>query len=163
MPAEIRTARASDIGALVAIENAAFETDRLSRRSFQRLLGSRSAEVLVACADGKVAGYCLLLFRRGGSAARLYSIATDDSGQGVGRALLAEAEQTAARRGCRSIRLEVRVDNRRAKSLYERNGYEKVGEVSDYYADGMTAFRYEKPLSPLADAGPVTSREPLRA
>jgi hypothetical protein len=32
MPAEIRTARASDVDALAAIENAVFEGDRISRR-----------------------------------------------------------------------------------------------------------------------------------
>jgi ribosomal protein S18 acetylase RimI-like enzyme len=48
----------------------------------------------------------------------------------------------------------VRADNDRARELYERNGYHRIGEVPGYYADGATAFRYQKQLHAAeADAG----------
>src|SRR5262245_19388542 len=141
MPADIRAARASDIDALVAIENTVFETDRMSRRSFRRLIGADAAVLLVAESSGRISGYCVVLFRRGSKSARLYSLATGAGreGAGIGGALLGAAEQTARDRGCRSLRLEVRADNDRARALYERSGYTRIGDVADYYADGATA------------------------
>lgn len=147
MPADIRTARVSDIDALVAIENAVFVADRISRKSFRHLAGATTSAVLIADDAGKVAGYCVVLFRKGNAAARLYSIAVAPGvGPGHGRTLLAAAERAARGRDCKALRLEVRANNDRARILYEKNGYRRIGEVPGYYADGATAFRYEKSL-----------------
>jgi ribosomal protein S18 acetylase RimI-like enzyme len=149
MAADIRPARASDVDALLAIENAAFQTDRLSRSSFRRLIGSPSAAVLVSEAGGRIAGYCIVLFRARSRAARLYSISTasDFAGQGLGRALIEAAERMTAERGKLSLRLEVRQDNERAVAIYRRAGFRPAGSRPDYYQDGMTALRMEKPVS----------------
>ena len=101
MAADIRPARASDVDALSAIEDAVFDADRISKKSFRRLIESRTASVLVA-ADGRaIDGYCIVLFRAGSRKARLYSIAVrPGSGHaGLGRALLGAAEQEATKRG----------------------------------------------------------------
>lgn len=152
MPAQIRPARQSDIGSLVAIEDRQFETDRISRRSFRRLIDSDTAGMLVADLGGAVRGYCMVLFRAGSGIARLYSIATlpTEREHGMGRALLAAAEELARRLGRSRLRLEVREENGRAIELYEKNGYRRIGRTDDYYRDGMAALRYEKPLG----AGP---------
>jgi ribosomal protein S18 acetylase RimI-like enzyme len=145
MPAEIRLARASDVDALATLENAVFEADRISRKSFRSMVGSASATVLVATAQGAIAGYCAVLFRAGSRKARLYSIAAARC-SGIGRVLLAAAEEAAAARGCEDLRLEVRQDNARAIDLYEKSGYRRFGRKPDYYADGAAALLYEKPL-----------------
>ena len=44
-------------------------------------------------------------------------------GRGVGRALLTEAEEIAAARGCCKLTLEVQEDNLPARRLYERFGF----------------------------------------
>lgn len=44
-------------------------------------------------------------------------------GNGIGTALLAAAERSARELGCCKVTLEVRADNRRARSLYVRAGY----------------------------------------
>lgn len=148
MAADIRTARADDVDALCAIENAAFATDRISRRSFRQLIERETAETLIAETGGRIAGYAMVLFRKGSGVARLYSfaISPDMSGRGVGRSLLDAAEHVAYEHGRMMLRLEVREDNARAISLYERNGYRRIGHEADYYEDGMTALRYEKTL-----------------
>ena len=148
MAADIRPARASDVDALLAIENAVFETDRLSRKSFRHLIGSSSAAVSVAEAVGRVAGYSVVLFREGSPTARLYSVAAapGSSGQGIGRTLISAAERAAAKRGRRSLRLEVREDNLRAIAIYRQAGFEPIGREPDYYQDGMAAIRLEKHL-----------------
>ena len=69
-----------------------------------------------------------------------------EAGRGTGRRLVAAAEAAALAAGARTLRLEVRADNQRAIALYRSTGYGAIGERPDYYADGMTALRYEKSL-----------------
>ena len=152
MPAEIRMARASDVDDLAAIEAAAFQADRISRRSFRRLVDTDTAAVLVFSQGQVVAGYCAVLFRADSAKARLYSIAAAPGVQGVGRLLLKAAERAAAGRGRKFLRLEVRQDNPRAIGLYQASGYRCTGQVEGYYADGMTALRFEKSLPSVDSA-----------
>jgi ribosomal-protein-alanine N-acetyltransferase len=155
MHSDIRPARASDVEALVALENGAFATDRISRRSFRSMIASKSASVLVKRSGGDLAGYAVVLFREGSRSARLYSIAADPRFAGIGHKLLLVAEREASRRGCGEIRLEVRQDNLRAIALYERSGYRLRDRVENYYADGAMALRFRKPLA--AKAGTVAA------
>jgi ribosomal protein S18 acetylase RimI-like enzyme len=145
----IRNATASDLDALCAIETRAFATDRLSRRSFRRLLVSRSAAVIVAEHGRRIAGCAVVFFRAASDVARLYSIAVAraDLGTGVGRLLLAAAEQAAQARGCTRMRLEVHEVNGRAARLYEAAGYRAFATLERYYADGAAAVRYERSLA----------------
>jgi ribosomal protein S18 acetylase RimI-like enzyme len=155
MTLDIRPARASDLDALVAVEDAVFAEDRISRRAFRGLIASRSAEVLVAEEAGRVVGCCVVLSRAGSRRARLYSIAAAPGRSGVGRPLLAAAERAAAAGGAATLRLEVREDNLRAVRLYEASGYRPFGRFDGYYADGAPALRFEKPLAEVAHASPA--------
>ncbi len=148
MPLTIREGKLADLAALCEIETRSFAADRLSRRSFRRLIGRPTAHLRVAAADGAVVGYHLVLTRSGGTVARLYSIAVAAvaRGQGVGERLLADAERQASRSGAAVLRLEVRSDNSGAIHLYERRGYAPIGTYPDYYADGGDALRYQKTL-----------------
>lgn len=148
MLVHLRAARVADIDALVAIENAVFATDRLSRRSFRMLIEGNTAESLVAERDGRIAGYAIVLYRTGSGVARLYSIAVapKEGGGGIGRALLEAAEEAAYEKDRLVLRLEVREDNARAIAIYERGGYRRIGREADYYEDGAPALRYEKAL-----------------
>ena len=146
MSVEIRPARPSDLDALLALEEVSFPGDRISRRSYRRLIGRPTALILVAESEDEITGSCTVLLRQNSRQARLYSIAAAKAGSGLGRALLAAAEKAAALRGFRSMRLEVRQDNRRAVSFYEKSGYKRIGFRPDYYSDGMAALRFEKYL-----------------
>lgn len=148
MPVEIRKALASDVDDLAAIENAVFSGDRISRRSFRKLIERETAETLLAVAEDRVAGYAIVLFRKGSAVARLYSIAAAPGfgGRGVGRMLLEAAEDAAFGHDRMLLRLEVRQDNARAVWIYERAGYRYIGREPDYYEDGAAALRYEKAL-----------------
>jgi len=150
----IRYARDADLDGLRALEDNSFASDHLTRRSLRRLISRPSAAVRVAAREpgGPVHGYSLVLFRKGSSVARLYSIAVADErrGTGLGRLLLADAERVAATRRKRVLKLEVRVDNAGAIRLYERRGYRLVGRDAGYYADKTDALRYEKPLAVTA-------------
>ena len=149
----LRPARAGDIAGLIELENALFSTDRISPRSFRRLLGSTSAELVVAERAGELIGYAVALFRSNSHTARLYSIAVRPDAKGTGVALLSEVELRARRRGAGRLRLEVRRDNARAISLYERAGFVRTGQAESYYADGATAALYAKVLDDVGTAG----------
>lgn len=148
MTIKVRPARRSDVEALLAIENAAFTGDRLSRRSFYTLSSRRSAILLVAAENGRILAYALVLLRRLSRKARLYSIAVSPQalGRGIAGLLLEAVEQETMLRGCQLMRLEVREDNSGAISLYEKSGYRCFGQHENYYHDGMRALRYEKRL-----------------
>ena len=158
----IRDAALSDIEALVRLENASFQTDRLSRRQFRYMLTrGRSRTLLADDPQSGLLGYVLVLFSRGTSVARLYSIAVAPQarGRGVARALVAAAEAAAWEQDRAYMRLEIRRDNPASQALFEGTGYRRFGVLSDYYEDHMEALRYEKTLAP--DLKPELQRVPF--
>ena len=165
-PSIVRLANDSDRPALVALEAASFAHDRITPRSWRRLLARPSALILVAgntpgsaashrphanIPDQGIAGALVLLFRRGSRVARVYSlaVAAADRGRGIARMLLDQAASAATARNCRTVRLETRLDNTAAQSLFHREGFAVTGRTDAYYEDGMAALRLERPL-PLA-------------
>ena len=158
----IRQATAADVDALLQIENRAFQTDRISRRAFRYLLSRANGATLVETdgETGRVRGYAMVLFNRGTSLARLYSIAVDtpDHGRGIGACLLDAAEQAARGRGAVSMRLEVRADADAVKAFYRSHEYRAFALHSRYYEDDATAVRMEKDLSARRD--PSLARVP---
>lgn len=154
MPLLYRLAAPADLPNLLCLEEECFEQDRLSARSFRRLIGAPSAILLVAERAGELLGYALLLLRQGSDGARLYSLAISRRarGQGLGGALLERCERQARARGCRRLRLEVRTDNASAIGLYERSGYVRFACSMAFYEDGSDAWRYEKTLGVPAPA-----------
>jgi ribosomal protein S18 acetylase RimI-like enzyme len=144
----IRRAKPDDLDALIGLEQRVFATDRLSRRSLQRLLRSRSAEVFVAVGDEQLAGVAIVLFRARSLIARLYSLAVAPhaGGRGLASMMLDAAERAALERGCRSMRLEVHEANHAAISRYRKSGYREFGRRRAYYQDRGDALRFEKRL-----------------
>lgn len=66
--------------------------------------------------------------------------------KGIGRMLLRAAAENAESRKCEFITLEVRVSNSAAISLYESEGFEKVGIRKNFYSspveDGAIYTKY---------------------
>jgi ribosomal protein S18 acetylase RimI-like enzyme len=148
LPARLRGGRAGDLDVLLAIEQAVFTTDVMSRRSFRHFLTAPGATVVVAETDGRIAGYVLVLYPPRSKLARLYSIAVarQSARRGIGTLLLKAAETAARRRGRHTMRLEVHEHNGRAISRYEKSGYRLFGKHPAYYDDQGDALRFEKPL-----------------
>ncbi len=69
----VRPARPDDIDALLAIESAAFATDRMERRAFRHAVHSPTMICLVAARGDYVLGYGIVERRRTSTAARLTS------------------------------------------------------------------------------------------
>jgi ribosomal protein S18 acetylase RimI-like enzyme len=154
---QVRAARADDLGQLLSIEQACFETDRLSRRSFLHFLRPGAHELMVIADDSQVLGYVLLLYRASTNLSRLYSIAVTPQaqGQGLSRLLLNAAEQSAHQHHCVFMRLEVNVGNVPAIALYQKAGYKVIASLKQYYDNGDDALRMEKRLHYADGAGAV--------
>jgi ribosomal protein S18 acetylase RimI-like enzyme len=146
----LRRGRIGDLEPLLDLESRVFTTDWLSRRSFRNFLASPAAELIVAERAGALAGYVLVLFRPRARVANLYSVAVmpELAGRGLGRTLIAAAEEAAAMRGATSLRLEVQVENAPAIARYRKSGFRLLGRRAAYYDNGGDAFRFEKQLVP---------------
>jgi ribosomal-protein-alanine acetyltransferase len=151
MKRKVRRARRDDLERLHEIERACFPgPEQLTESQLSSLAFRVDVAPLVAEARGRVAGFALVHFH--GGAARLLTIdvSPEARGNGLGRALLAGAEEEAVRAGCGSIGLEVRVGNAEAIALYESAGYARTRRIHDYYPEGPggteDAYEMEKPL-----------------
>ncbi len=141
-----RLATLKDLPALIELEGVCFKSDRLSSRSFRYFLTKSQAEVWVI--GEPVQAYGLVLFHRGTSLARIYSLAVhpDARGKGYGRQLMQTLESSSVAHNTLFIRLEVADDNKSALALYESLGYESIRKLQHYYEDGHDGLRMEKRL-----------------
>ncbi|WP_417668303.1 peptidase C39 family protein [Pseudoalteromonas tetraodonis] len=142
----IRPASASDLNALVALENACFSNDKLSARSLKRWLSAKHGILLVAEHNAQLCGYGLVWCHKGTRLARLYSLAVLPTmqGKGIAKTLLKALEKATSERGRIYLRLEVAVNNDSAIGLYKSVGYRVFGQYSDYYDDHSDALRMQK-------------------
>lgn|SRR5690554_65174 len=154
MNSSVRIAHMSDLDALVRLENSSFKGDKISRRSFRHFLDTEQNQILVI--DQPVQAYLLLLFRRGTSLARIYSLAVAPQarGRGLARTLMQAAESYARQRNALFLRLEVADTNEAAIGLYRSLGFRPIKHLASYYEDGADALQLEKRLerSKLIDA-----------
>lgn len=138
----IRPATAPDRSAILALAErlpafgpttrTAEEIAGRERRALADALGQNPAGTLLLVADQPprgVIGVILLETRRDYFTADLHghvsilAVAAGAEGQGVGRALLKAAEDWGRANGFAKLTLAVFTDNRRAKDVYERQGW----------------------------------------
>ena len=144
----IRPAEPRDLGQLAALERAAFETDRLSRRALRYSLRAATRRVVVVARGRRLLASAVVCVRRNSRHLRLYSLAVDEAarGLGLGSMLLGAVEQIGRGLGLLSVRLEVRIDNAPAMALYRRRAYVRFGQYAAFYEDGCDALRLHKKL-----------------
>lgn len=144
----IRRAISADTTPLLQLEMSCFATDQLSSRSFKRFISDKRSDIFVAEHATGLLGYFLLIYRRGTSLARLYSIAISPQfrKQGLAEKLLAKAEAVAKGRHCVLLRLEVRTDNVAAIKLYQKLHYTEFDVKHDFYEDHADAICMQKQI-----------------
>ena len=110
-------------------------------------------EVYVATPAGvdQVVGF-LILSMRGAFAGYIQSVGVRDDwrGRGLGTQLVAFAESRIFAESPNAF-ICVSSFNDRARALYERLGYETVGELRDYIVRGHSEWLLRKSIAPLAD------------
>lgn len=125
-------------------------------RSFEHclaLIQRPDREVYVAGADNQILGFIILVMTGAFVGyIQIICVAPDARSRGVGSELIAFAEERIFRE-TKNVFLCVSSFNPRARALYERLGYECVGELKDYLIAGASEFLMRKTLGPFLAPG----------
>ena len=138
----LRQAKVGDIPAILEIEQECFQEDSFSREQFVYLICRSKGTFYVVVEQERMIAYVSLLFHAGTRYLRIYSIAVhpDCRGRKLGQLLMERTIETAL--DCRAVKitLEVNVSNPAALRLYQKNKFEPVRTINNYYADGSNAY-----------------------
>lgn len=136
--AAVRPMRWWDIEPALDLERRLFSDDAWTAGMFWSELAGVPAtrHYLVADDKGRIVGYAGLAATRHEADVQTVAVDPDRQGEGLGRLLLDALLAEAHHRGCADVFLEVRADNERALSLYERARFEQVGRRRGYYQPG---------------------------
>ncbi|MEP6801761.1 MAG: GNAT family N-acetyltransferase [Acidobacteriota bacterium] len=99
---------------------------------------------------GEVIAGFLILDMKGAFAGYIQTVcvAPERRGAGIGSALVRHAEERVFRES-RNVFLCVSSFNADARRLYERLGYERIGELRDYLVRGHSEYLMRKTTGPL--------------
>jgi ribosomal protein S18 acetylase RimI-like enzyme len=92
------------------------------RKDIERKLAVQPELFLVAVDGDRLVGSVMAGYD--GHRGWLYYLASSRRGEGIGRALVAEAERLLQGRGCPKVQLMVRPENTAARGFYDALGYE---------------------------------------
>lgn len=148
---EITLAQTSDAEDIAALSRDAIERGlpwRWTERRVRRCIRDEDTNVAVARRDGVLLGFAAMRYGDDDAHIVLFAVRETVRRQGLGSALLAWLEATAAVAGIRSIRLEARAGNAAAKCFYQRHGFVECGSSPGYYEDVEDAVRMVKRLGP---------------
>lgn len=137
----IRPATRQDGDVLVALERAAFGAASWGGEGVRSgLTAPRVASLLAFDTGGEPGGF--LLWRSLGREAEILTIGAAPAARrrGVASALLATLYVDAAAQGCSAMFLEVDETNQAARALYQKHGFEVVGQRRSYYRSGANAL-----------------------
>jgi ribosomal protein S18 acetylase RimI-like enzyme len=118
-----------------------------------RIIKDRSREVYAAVDESGLAGF-LILCMVGALIGYIQTVvvAPDRQGKGIGSQLVAFAEDRIFRQSPNAF-LCVSSFNSGARRLYERLGYQYVGELSDYIVRGHSELLFRKTRGPWSEFG----------
>jgi ribosomal-protein-alanine N-acetyltransferase len=160
VPVAIREYRPSDFDELWRIDQACFAPGiSYTRTELQQYINSRGAFTLIAARpssqaagiarhteaiDGFVIGR---KHARGNGHIITIDVRQQARRSGVGSLLMHAAEERLRDGGCRSIFLEVAVDNPQALAFYKRHGFTALKTIPRYYQNSVDALLMGKRLA----------------
>jgi ribosomal-protein-alanine N-acetyltransferase len=134
MRAELTRMRWWHIDVVLPLEQDLFVDDRWTARTYWSELAQLDTRHYLVAVDGaQVVGYAGLCDYPDEAFVQTIAVARKAQGSGLGSQLLQALLDEAMRRGKRRVLLEVRADNSRAISLYERFGFRRSGVRRGYY------------------------------
>jgi len=99
------------------------------------------SDLLVADTGSKIVGYIVTMdVDRFTSKIISFAVRKEFRGMGIGKLLLKGAIKRLKMKGKRKIKLEVRVSNTYAQSLYKKFGFKTTDIIPGYYSDGEDAY-----------------------
>jgi len=156
MKVTIEPASTGNIDELFRIERECFAAEAYTREHILSLLKTRSSISLLAKVDDDVAGFVIAISEHRGMVQIGHIITVDVAikhrRKSIGLMLLKAIENALAKKNIEVVYLEVRSDNRAARRLYQRQGYEETTRLEDYYSAGVHGLRLVKKLKPERDA-----------
>jgi tRNA threonylcarbamoyladenosine biosynthesis protein TsaB len=151
MPPPIRSATASDLDAIIALEQGVANAAHWSRHQYERLLANGLILVAGESAgeNSTLAGFLCCRNTAAECEIENIAIATEWVRRGIGTALLRNLIDRARAEQAPRILLEVRESNLAARKLYEKNGFSETGRRRSYYQHPTEdAVLYELSLDP---------------
>jgi len=131
----IRTAQNGDVPALVGLINAAFiveqfvfDGDRINREETQAFM--ETGRFLVAEDSAGLAGCVYVQVRDGRGYLGLLAVDPGRQGEGLGRTLVAAAEDYFRAEGCRAVDLRIISPRTPLPSFYRHLGYAEIGTAA---------------------------------
>ncbi|HUJ13697.1 MAG TPA: GNAT family N-acetyltransferase [Thermoanaerobaculia bacterium] len=126
-------------------------------RSFDECLAAvrdPTQEIYLATDDGRILGF-IILTMKGAFTGYIRTVCVDaeERGHGIGSRLVEFAENRIFR-DTPNVFLCVSSFNPRARALYERLGYEPIGELKNYIVDGASELLMRKTIGPLRARAP---------
>jgi ribosomal-protein-alanine N-acetyltransferase len=146
-----RLYREDDFPQLYDIELECFEPPiRFSRQTMRRLIADPASATWIAEEQEEMAGFAIIFWAPAPEQPLAYiqtlEVAPAQRNRGIARELLRRMEESASAAGAHVIWLHVAEANTPAKRLYESHGYSLQGREDNYYAKGMPALLYAKPI-----------------
>lgn len=133
-----------NIPAALEIEQQLFETQPWTEAHFWSELAADHRIFLAALEADELIGYADLSVNTPDAEIQTIAVRPDAQNRGIGTQLLTAMVAAALQHACTRILLEVRADNAKAISLYERHGFVTNGRRPDYYALGLDAVLMER-------------------
>ncbi len=134
-----------DVPFVAEIERESFSMP-WSEKSFTDAILEENNIYMVALSDGKIVGYCGMWGCAGEG--QIYNVCVSKTmrGMGIGTVLFSEFILEGTKTGLNAFTLEVRVSNKSAIALYEKNGFTNSGIRKNFYEnpkeDAMIMWKY---------------------
>jgi ribosomal-protein-alanine N-acetyltransferase len=139
----LREYQTSDLDAMVALDDECFEKPfRFSRAAMRSFAEAKRARVVIAEADGELAGFAILHVERGAGYVVTLDVAPQQRRVGLATRLMGELAAQARSAGCSEVWLHVFAGNEAAISFYERLGFVFQATVQGFYGAGLDALEY---------------------
>jgi ribosomal-protein-alanine N-acetyltransferase len=144
-PAILRPYRPEDFPALHALDRACFPAGiAYSKTTLRYFLQSPSANCIVATISNEIAGFILTETEFPLAHIVTLDIAEPHRKQGLGSALLQQAEENLQGCGVQQIILETAIDNHAAIAFWQHHGYRIEAILKRYYQGRLDAYEMIK-------------------
>jgi [ribosomal protein S18]-alanine N-acetyltransferase len=148
---DYRLYRADDFTQLYAIELMCFEPPfRFSRPVMRQLIRDPGSATWIAEENEQMAGFAIIYWAQPPEQPLAYiqtlEVVPTQRHRGIARELLHRLEESAKAAGAQVIWLHVAESNAAAIRLYKANGYSPQGREDNFYAKGLSALLYAKPI-----------------
>ncbi|HMA75733.1 MAG TPA: ribosomal protein S18-alanine N-acetyltransferase [Candidatus Krumholzibacteriaceae bacterium] len=129
----IREMEEGDIPEVLEIEQSSFDYPWPESMFAGQLRLKDTALTLVAVSAGNVIGYVIVWFEEDYSHILNIAVAERWRGKKIADKILEEVKKKSVDKGCGTIYLEVRENNKFALEFYNRHGFRLIGKQKEYY------------------------------